>query len=239
MISFQEQSDIARNLEPHYNAELKQGAAPGVFGVSFSIPSPGRLDVTLQLTGLTATRPYVCDENDTANTDSYRAAVDWCYRDALNFVNQPVTFEEQRAMAENVEMQMRAELPTMPDLSGIEIRMLEKDLLKISLTFTNGIRTGRNYRAAPADNRNPAAFAAFLNRAFTEFSHRPQSEVRREVAAQMGVRPKSPWATVLTVILVLIAIASVVGIFFLIIAVLVGAGLSENERRGSRRRRWW
>lgn len=237
MISQAEQSAIARNLEPQYNAELERGAAPGIFGVSFRVPSPGMLEVTLHLTGLTMTRPYVCDGNDTANEASYRKAVDWCYREALAFSGQPVTFEMQCAMVENAQKQMKAALPTMPELSDIQLAMTEKDLFKISMVTKDGIRMARNYRATPEDNRNFAAFTAFLNRAFNEFSSRPKKEIQREVEAQMGVRRPSPWWTVLKVIGAIVLVASGIGIIFLIFALIVGASLNDNNGRG-RRRKW-
>lgn len=70
MLSLAEQSAIARDLEMRYNAELRGGAVPGVASVTFYVPSPGALEVRLKLAGLTASSPYTCDENDTANAAS-------------------------------------------------------------------------------------------------------------------------------------------------------------------------
>lgn len=124
----------------------------------------------------------------------------------------------------------------MPDIADVNIYMQEKDLLKISVVLTNGIRMARSYRCLPEDNRNAAAFTAFLNRCFDEFGNRPQSEVQREVEAQMGIKRPSPWMTVLKVIVAIILIASGLGIIFLFFVLIVGASLGDNNRHG--RRRW-
>lgn len=238
LLSLAEQRSIACSLEPRYNAALQNGAVPGVLHVEFHVRTAGALEVALWLQGSSGALQYTCDENDLGTPDAYRAAVDWCYHDALTKVHQPVDYETQRQLIDRACANMRQQMYSMPGMVDLDVSMQDDGLLRIAFIHESGVRMSRCYRCTPYDKQNLMAFTAFVNRCFDDFGHLPQSEIDREVRAQMGVPPKrSPWLTALMVIGVIIAIASGVGIIFLIFVLLVGVGLSNNDRN-NRRRRW-